>query len=563
MVVLVAATLLALATLLGYFFTPVGLGRLDFDKQSTSPPGQPKSSSRLEGGFADVTAASGVHFQHTAGEILRDIRQVTAPGLGLADLDGDTRIDLFLVNSIAPGQPKREPNAVYLNRGGMKFEALPDAGGADSGEWGMGCAIADYDADGDEDVYVTALGPNRLYRNDGHARFEEIAERAGVADARWSTGAAFADYDLDGDLDLFVANYVYFDEALIPTDAAVRYDRDEPPAFSPYVFPAEHDALYRNDGDVFTDATQSSGIVDVDGKSMAVLFADLNRDRRPDLLVINDVSRDLFLLNQDGRVFSDAGLISGLADPRSGMGVAFGDYDADGAFDVFATHWQDESNVLYRNLGGIDQAGEAPVFEDVTIRVGLAAPSMGSTGWGASWADFDQDGDLDLLVVNGYTSPAANHPEQCIGQPAMLFINDAGQFTDRATELGLGELARWAARGAGTADLDDDGDLDIVIATNNGPLRVFENRLASGHWLKVKPSGGMVIGTVVRLHNGGRMQQRMIVSGSSYLCSEPPLAHFGLGRHARVERLEVCWPDGRITSLEDVPGDQTVVVHKS
>lgn len=560
LITLVSATIVALAILLAYFYSPWGVGSPQLSWKRTPRQMAARETRGRALQFVDVTTGSGLAFEHFAGASLRDIRQVMSPGFGLGDLNGDGRMDLFIPNSGTAEPAARRMNGLFLNRGGMQFERMPDAGGADSGEWGMGCALADYDDDGDLDIYVTALGPNRLYRNDGHARFEEVAASVGVADSRWSAGAAFADYDGDGDLDLYITNYVEFDEAHIPAGGVVRSDRSEPPAFSPYVFPAVSDALLRNDGDKFVDVTDEVGISDDSGKGMAGLFADLNEDRRPDLLVINDVSFNAFFRNVDGRSFADDGALSGLADPRSGMGIALGDYDNDGAFDVFSTHWQDESNVLYRNLSVGEQPGATPLFDDVTIDAGLAAPSMGVTGWGASWADFDLDGDLDLLVVNGYTSPAAGDATQCIGQPTLLFVNNNGKFVNEAATLGLSGMSNWAARGAAAADLDDDGDQDIVIATNNGPLRVFENKLNSGNWLKIRPVGGLAIGSVVRIRIGDKTQQRMILSGSSYLCSEPPEAHFGLGGASIVDLVEVHGPDGTVQRIETVQPGQTLVV---
>ncbi|HEY3244124.1 MAG TPA: CRTAC1 family protein [Phycisphaerae bacterium] len=560
---------IALVVMLGYFFLPlpsVGLPLGTEDAavaRRAAAPGPDSFKSTQTRGFVDVTESSGLDARHQSADVLTDIRQVTGAGVCLADFDGDGRIDIFLVASVRASAPAESAvDLLYLNLGGMHFSATPLNRPYAAGEFGMGCVAGDYDGDGDQDVFVTALGPNRLYRNDGRGHFEEVAAAAGVADPRWSTAAALADYDRDGDLDLYVANYLRFEPASIPARVAPAYDRDEPPAFSPYVFRYEPDALFRNNGDgTFTEVTEAAGIVDNGGKGLGVAFADVSNDGWPDLIVVNDVSPNTFLPNTGAGTFVDRSVVSGLADPRSGMGISVGDYDQDGWFDLFLTHWQDESNVLFRNLGGTLPASETPLFEDVTQAAGLALPSIGSTGWGTCWADFDHDGDLDLLVVNGYTSPAPRDPRQCIGQAAMLFINTGGRFTNQAERHGLGGLSQWAARGAATADLDDDGDLDIVITTNNGPARLLENRMATGHWLKVQPDG-QAVGALVRIVAARRMQQRLLLAGTSYMSSEPLIAHFGVGDATRIERVEVRWPDGTTRTLRDVRVDQTLSVHR-
>ena len=333
LIMLLTGTTVALAAMLTYFFAPIGWQEYsaDWTAGPITPPNAAVKSSPFQ--FEDVTLPSGVNVRHGNRTGLIDIRQVMAPGIGLDDLDGDGLVDIFLVNStiahpsqhdaadneaagnniagndIAPeshidDEPQTpddllhgRENALFLNRGGMRFDAVPNAGGATRGEWAMGCAIADYDLDGDKDIFVTALGPNRLYENDGRAAFEEVGSAKGVDDAGWSTGAAFADYDLDGDLDLYVANYLQFDQSLIPDDNEFRSDRGEPPAFSPYLFTASADSLLRNDDGLFQPASESAGIASDGGKGMAVSFADLETD---------DGHVQFTLIDQRGNVGTDA-----------------------------------------------------------------------------------------------------------------------------------------------------------------------------------------------------------------------------------------------------------------
>jgi hypothetical protein len=280
----------------------------------------------------------------------------------------------------------------------------------------------------------------------------------------------------------------------------------------------------------------------------------------------------LYLNQQDG-TFSEIAGRAGVADPRGGMGAAIGDYDGDGWLDIFSTHWQDELNVLYHNLGpsGTLRAGSsgAPVamlqFEDVTGRTGLGRMSLGLTGWGVTFFDADHDGDLDLYWTNGYTSPSPGDPTSCVRQPDRFSRYEQTRFVDQSTSL-LASVPAGAGRGLAAADLDGDGDLDLVRTSNNGPVLILENRLPAGtdrsdaNWLIVKPTGRLVVGTTVSVIAGGRTQHRTITAGTSFLSGEPPEAHFGLGSVRRVDRVEVRWPDGQARTWKDIPANQRFTV---
>ncbi len=564
-----AASAASLAAFFGYFFFP----RSWFE-------GPPPGGSEREGevflvGFMPVATEWGIQFYHQGLAELPDISHITGSGVALGDLDGDGRNDIYLVNSTPEATETQRPCMLYLNRGRGGFAAVPNAGGANPAGLNMGAVCADYDNDGDLDLYVTRIGPDRLFRNDGRAHFEDVTASAGIDNRRWSTGAAFADYDRDGDLDLFVANYVVFDPEHLPAEAATALVRDELAAFNPHLFPSEPDLLLRNEGDgTFSDVTGQAGIVDETGKGLAAVFTDLNDDGWADIYVVNDVSPNALYVNQGGR-FAEKGVAAGVADPRGGMGIAVGDYDLDGYLDLFSTHRQDDLNVLYRNLGppvnGRIDRGRPPDssspqetgsfdlrFDDATVAAALGRTGLGLTGWGTVFFDADHDGDLDLYITNGYTSPGTGKPGTCEPQPDRLLINVSGRFVDRSIEL-LRGVPVSTGRGLAAADLDGDGDLDLVRTANNGAAAVLENWCAQGHWLIVRPLGTLVVGCRVSVTSRGRQQLRVIQAGTSFLSCQPPEAHFGLGTSTIVSRLEVTWPDGRRRVWRDVSGDQRFV----
>ncbi len=553
------AAMVFLAVFFVYFFWPKSPAAPEFPAPDRERPASPTR------GLVYRPDGMGIRFHHQHAAPLRDIAHVTGSGVCLADFNGDDHLDVFLVNASPSDSQTGCEHGLFVGDGRGRFTAVPGAGGVACDGLSMAAVAGDYDNDGDLDLFITRVGPDRLFRNDGAGRFEDVTAAAGISTSGWGTAAAWADYDRDGDLDLFVANYVTYDPAHVPTQPAGPSDRDELAAFNPYVYDSEPDRLLRNDGDgTFSDVTERARLEDASGKGLGAVFVDLNDDDWPDIYVVNDVSTNRLYLNRRDGTFEEAGGLAGVADPRSGMGITVGDVDGDGRWDLFSTHWQDELNVLYRHVRDLEGGHSAttvpvPLFGDVTARAGLArhALGLGATGWGAVFFDADHDGDLDLYWTNGYTSPAGQAVDTCVKQPDLFAMNESAVFAP-ATQL-LRNVPPGAGRGLAAGDLDGDGDLDLIRTNNNGEVVVIENRLATGHWLIVKPAGALAVGCRVRITAGAKQQERVIVAGDSFLSCGPPEAHFGLGSEAAASEVEVRWPDGRRKTWQNVAADQRFI----
>ena len=509
--------------------------------------------------FREAAEQAGLAFRHhsDAGPEYR-LPEIMGSGVALLDFDMDGDLDVFLAQGapLEPGTAVESPPAsaaaelgsrLFENRivpsGSLGFEDVTRRAGIAFGGPAMGAAVGDYDGDGDPDLYVTALGPNALFRNGGDGTFALVD---GPQDVRWSASATFFDYDLDGDLDLFFTNYVDFTVRNNKQCFAPVGARDY---CNPTVYNPVPDRLFRNDGDRFTDVTGAAGLGAAYGNGLGVMAADLDNDGRADLFVANDGDENQLWLNRGGGRFENVAMMAGAAvnadgRPEAGMGVGAADFDSDGDLDLLLTHNTMETNTLYLNNG----RGH---FVDATNRFGLGGESMPFTGFGLSWADFDHDGWLDAFVANG----AVTVMESQRGQPYPFLQHDqffrGGPHGFRVLpgERVWGRLEPLVGRGAATGDIDLDGDVDIVVSNNNGPARLLLNQVDGDRWLKVRLAARgpnrRGLGARVGLHfeDGASRWSRLHRDGS-YLSSSAPSVHFGLGESSSVRAVEVVWPHG-------------------
>lgn len=508
----------------------------------------------------EVTASAGIDFAHERGATpTRFLVEAMGGGVTVLDFDGDGRQDLYFVDSgdvpFGPGAKRAPANKLYRNLGGLRFEDVTARAGVAGRGYMMGAIAADYDNDGDQDLFITGVGLNLLYRNRGDGTFEDATARAGLADDQWCTGATFLDADRDGDLDLFVLRYVAWDFA----SERPQTQSGVPVYPAPDVFEPIANRYWRNRGDgTFEDASQAAGVAELLGKGLGVLASDLDDDGDVDLYCANDTERNFVLENLgDGR-FRDVGVVSGAAygaegRAESGMGVDGGDLDADGLTDIVVANFQREPNAVYRSEGRLR-------FTEVSAASGTAEAAMQSLGFGVRLADFDCDGELDLAVANGHIQERIAELEPGVGwaQAPQLFRGLGGARFELVSDLQPEDFRRpRVARGLACADLDDDGDLELVLGVLAGPAVVFENRGGQArNWIGVRCVGtrgdATALGAKVLLEAGGRTRVGEVRSGGSYLSQSDLRVHFGLGDLERVERVIVRWPDGRTDEARDV-----------
>lgn len=527
--------------------------------------------------FTDDTHRAGVALSHLEGPAQQlDIRPTMGPGAAWGDVDGDGLVDLYVVQGGGREGSVAPRNRLYRNDGDGTFTDVTDASGTGDRGAGMGALFCDLDSDGDLDLYVANYGPDVLYWNDGAGVFTRAAEGVIPDLDLWSAGVAASDYDKDGDLDLYVTSYLDYDESKMPPEDEIeRYSREDPVAMLPFAFPGQRNVFLRNDvredgARVFTDVTEDLGLLDVQGRGMQAIFWDFDQDGDDDLYVANDVSFNVLYRNEGDGTFRDVTFLVGLDDPRGGMGLAVGDVDRDGDEDLFLTNWQLEANALYQN-NLINRAGRklhTGTFADHTVQARLGPAGIGVTSWGCELFDADNDGDLDLYVANGYTSPDYESTGICVGQPNHFFVNDGrGRFREAFDEAGVASAEALPSRGAVACDYDQDGRLDLFVTANNSRAQLLRNHGESkGNWLVLRLRGANgnthAIGARVDARCGERRFVATLRAGTGYLTGNPPELHLGLGDCATIDELTVHWPSGEVTTYADVAADRVLTLRE-
>ena len=519
--------------------------------------------------FTDATATAGIKFTHNSGRSGKKyLPETLGSGVALFDADGDGWLDVLLINS-RDWQPhgKKSLSALYHNNHNGTFTDVTKGSGLDVEMYGMGVAVADYDNDGREDVYITALEGDRLFHNEGGGKFKDVTAGSGIKNAVFGTSAAWLDYDRDGKVDLFVANYVQWSR---DKDLWCSLDGTTKSYCTPESYKGTASKLYRNlGGGKFQDVSHKAGIADPTSKSLGIGVLDYNGDGWPDLFVANDTQPNKLYRNNKNGTFTDEAMEAGVAfseegTARGAMGVDAADYDRSGRPHLLVGNFSNEMLALYHNEGNGIFVDEAP-----SSTVGQA--SLLTLTFGAFFFDYDLDGLLDILAANGHLEEEINkvQPRVSYKQPPLLFHNRGnGKFESVAAAMGPDFSRPIVARGAAYGDLDHDGDLDVVITTNHGPAYLFRNDGGNGnHWLRVRTVGTKSnrdgIGAVVRVTSAAGKQWTLVRTGSSYCSQSETAPTFGLGRDKVVQTLEVEWPSGVKQRFTNVPANQVVTVDEA
>jgi hypothetical protein len=550
----------------------------DTDKNK---PQQKTMASDLSVSFINVARESGLNAKTIFGGEHKNkyLLETTGCGVAFYDYDNDGWLDIFLVNgSRLEGFPAGSEPTSHLfrnNRDGTFTDVTAKAGVAHSG-WGQGVCIGDYDNDGWEDLFVTYYGKNVLYHNNGDGTFTDVSQKAGVAGkgTRWNTGCAFVDYDHDGRLDLFVANYIDMDLATAPVpESGPCLYKSVMVACGPPGLQGGKNILYRNNGDgTFTDVSEATGIFRANGTyGLGVLTADFDNDGWPDIYVANDSTASALYRNKGNGTFEDVAVEAGCAlspdgKPQAGMGVSAADYDLDGNLDLVKTNFAGDTPSLYHNLG----VGN---FEDATFTAGLGAHTQ-FLGWGCGFLDFDNDGWPDILICNGHVYPEVEQLKTEAGyeQRKLLYRNlRNGHFADVSLNAGSGISDPVAARGCAFGDFDNDGDIDVVVNTvNDYPQLLRCDSTLQNNWIKVRTIGtksnrsgiGARLKCIAHMPDESKPHQQIdeVRSGGSYISQSDLRVHFGLGKAEKVDVLEIRWPSGHVDTVKEIRANQLIFV---
>lgn len=550
---------------------PIGWAQGGHNAPAPPPPGakSSKCTNRSIPQLEDITEKAGINFKHTSDPAKKYIVESMSGGVIIFDYDRDGWPDIYFTNAPSVDMAlkgHKSPGALYHNNHDGTFTDVTEKAGIATPCFAMGGAVGDYDNDGWPDLYITCLGNNVLYHNNGDGTFTDVTAKAGVGVGSWSMGASFGDYDGDGFVDLMVTNYVDFHLNDLPVfgNAPNCKYRGIEVQCGPRGLKGAPDNLFHNNGDgTFTDVSKKAGVSDPDGYyGLTTIWADFNNTGRPDIYVANDSTPKYLYKNMGNGTFKEIGLESGTAVSEDGseqasMGIAIGDYLHTGRPDISVTNFEDENDLLYRNDGDWN-------FTEVSYPAGMALSSLPWVKWGTVFADFDNDGWLDLIAVTGHVYPQVDALPAGGGyrQPKLLYMNQKdATFCDASSEAGSALKEKRVSRGLAVGDLFNDGNIDVVINDLDGSPMILRNHgIAGRHWVSFELAGTksnrLALNARIKITAGGMTQTDEVHSGGSYLSQNDLRIHFGLGSATKIDKVEIHWPSGAVDTVTDLAADQ-------
>jgi hypothetical protein len=523
--------------------------------------------------FRDISSQAGLTASHISSAEKHYVIESMSGGIGLFDCDNDGKLDIVMVNGSTVDRYKQGGDllvTLWHQDADLKFTDITEKAGLTRKGWGMGVAVADFDNDGNLDLFVTGYGGNALYRNNGNCTFEDVTDKAGVRGGGFSTGAAWADYDRDGNVDLFVSRYVHVDMNDLPVFGSTKFCqfKGAPVQCGPWGMEGETDLLYHNRGDgTFEEVSKKAGVNDPEKYyGLGVTWGDYDNDGWPDLFVADDATPNhLYHNNHDG-TFTDDAMVGGIAMNSEGqalgsMGVTWGDYDHSGYLSMFITEFADQPNTLYHNLGPRG-------FEDVAMQSHLGQPSLPLVGWGTTFFDMDNDGWPDLFVANGHVYPQMDTVKgsAAYAEPMLLHRNlRNGTFEEVSKAAGIADMPLKSRRGAAFGDIANNGNIDIVVLNvGESPSLLLNTNKSPNHCvlfhLVGTKSNRAAIGARVTVQAGGMTQFDEVHGGSSYLSQNDLRLHFGLGPATKIDSIEVRWPTGKTDRFKNMAADKIYTI---